>query len=267
MANANLAVNSFGLGTKDYSELRILVLDDDEFDRERLHRLSLTLPFPTKVDGADGLASLMRQLDAQTYDVILIDYRLSAGDGMDALEIINTHKINRSAAQIMVAGDPQFNVAVQAMKQGCDDFIAKDRLDAKSLQESVLDALIKSTHESSKTMNHDLQELAESISNGLAEACLAKMRPMLARIKRQTNFLGQHAASMSKESVGAFQMIEQSCGVLSEFLDEIRERDPSIHAHSVSKVVLLQDSDRSRSNPIACQTPHLVRFRSTRNPC
>ena len=97
MANANLAVNSCGLGTKDYSELRILVLDDDGFDRERLQRLSLTLPFPTRVDEADGLASLMHQLDAQIYDVILIDYRLSAGDGMDALEIINIHEVNRSA--------------------------------------------------------------------------------------------------------------------------------------------------------------------------
>ena len=88
-------------------------------------------------------------------------------------------------------------------------------------------------------MNRDLQQLADSITNGLAEVCLVKMRPMLVRIRQQTNFLGQNATSMGEESIGAFQMIEESCGVLWEFLEEIKEPAPSSHTVSASKVVPL----------------------------
>ena len=239
MINSNLAVNSDQVGLSTQRRLKILVLDDDEFDRRQVQRLSSKMAVPTEIDEAADLIELQDMLDAKVYDAILIDYRLSSGNGLDALDIISAHKENGSAAQIMVAGNPTYELAVQAMKQGCDEFLGKEKLDAASMQRSVLGAILTSAKKASADLNIELQELADSIANGVSEVCLTNMKPLLFGLLNKTTLLKENDASLSEQSSGAVAIIEQSCRVLAGFLEDIETRSKQITDCTGAKVVPL----------------------------
>jgi CheY-like chemotaxis protein len=237
---SNLAINSDQVGLNAQRRLKILVLDDDEFDRKQVQRLSSKMTLLTEIDEAADLVALQNMLDAKIYDAILIDYRLSNGSGLDALDIIAAHKDNGTAAQIMVAGDPTYELAVQAMKQGCDEFIGKEKLDAVSMQKSVLGAILTSTKKASAHLNTELQELANSIANGVSEVCLANMKPLLFGLLQKTSLLKESGASLSEESSGAVTIIEQSCRVLGDFLEDIEAKSSQVTRTGATIVPLVK---------------------------
>lgn len=238
MRKTNLAIKPDGAGQMPQRRLKILVLDDDEFDRRHVQRLSEQMAFPADIDEAADLIALQERLDSEVYDAILIDYRLSSGNGLDALDIIAAHKENGTAAQIMVAGDPTYELAVQAMKHGCDEFLGKEKLDAVSMQKSVLGAILASTKKASSNLHAEIQDLANAIANGVAELCLTNMQPMISGILRKTRILKEHEETLSLQSSGAITLIEQSCGVLKDFLDDMEARAGQI-VDTQAKVVPL----------------------------
>lgn len=239
MPKTNLAIQSDGAGIMPQRRLKILVLDDDEFDRRQVQRLSSQMAIPTEIDEAADLVALQEKLDSQIYDAILVDYQLASGNGLDALDIIAAHKENGAAAQIMVAGDPTYEIAVQAMKHGCDEFLGKDKLDALSMQKSVLGAILASTKKASASMNVELQVLANTIANGVSEVCLTSMKPMLSGILRKTTVLKENCSALSAQSSGAVTVIEQSCRVLEDFLADIEAKAVPVTDAPMAKVVPL----------------------------
>lgn len=239
MNNANLAVQTDGVGRNPQRSLKILVLDDDEFDRKLVQRLSSQMAFPTEIDEATDLTSLQEKLDSKIYDAILIDYQLANGNGLDALDIVAAHKENRSAAQIMLAGEPTYELAVKAMKHGCDEFLGKDKLDEATIQKGVLGAILSSTKKTSASLNFEIQELANSIANGVSETCLANMKPMILGMLRKTHVLKENKQMLSDQSSGAITIIEQSCRVLGDFLIDIEATATGGTTITGSKVVPL----------------------------
>ena len=121
----------------------MLVIDDSEFDRRRLHRLAGDFPVPVRFVETAGLAELGPALDSDVYDVILLDYHLADGDGVDALHQIREHGKNGQCPVIILTGDDTSEVAVKALKTGADDYIAKERLIAADLKRRI-DAAIQS---------------------------------------------------------------------------------------------------------------------------
>lgn len=126
--------------------IRLLVLDDDLFDRKRLKHLSKKFGVRTIISEAETLDMLRTELDATRFDAILIDYRLGANTGMEALEIIQKHPGNASAAKIMLSGEDQLDFAVAAIKQGCDDYLSKSGLSVEALYASISAAMSKTSH-------------------------------------------------------------------------------------------------------------------------
>lgn len=240
MTNSNLAAQSTnGAGLNPQRCLNILVLDDDEFDRKQVQRLSSQMAFLTEIDEASDLVDLQDKLDSKVYDAILIDYQLSNGDGLDALDIIAAHKENGTAAQIMLAGEPTYELAVRAMKHGCDEFLGKDKLDVISMQRSVLGAILSSTKKASASLNLEIQELANSIANGVSETCLSNMKPMIMGILRKTSVLKENKNVLGDQSSGAIAIIEQSCRVLGDFLEDFEATATQVAEATGSKVVPL----------------------------
>ncbi len=109
----------------------ILVVDDQRFDRTRLQRLIATLDLDTHVVEADCLETMGTMLEADRFDLILLDYNLPDGTGLQALDAVRLSPKNRNAATIMVAGDGQNEIAIEALKRGCSDYITKDDLTRK----------------------------------------------------------------------------------------------------------------------------------------
>lgn len=234
MAHPIQTLDARHTGRDSQRAIAILVLDDDAFDRQRLRRLASDFAFPTEVEEAESLFALDEKLDARPYDAILIDYHLAAGDGIDALDIIANHPTNRNAALVMVAGAPQYEVAVQAMKHGCHEFITKVGLNAEDLQKTVLDAVLASTQKTGAVLNQDIEALSDRLANGVMELCLMSIEPKLARMCQNVSVLENHA-TLSTGTSAALSAIRETCGTLHAFLMSFKEA--STPGHEAERIV------------------------------
>ena len=63
--------------------------------------------------------------------MILIDYRLAQGDGLEVLEHIQNSVLNSDVATIMITGNGDMETAVTAMRNGCPDFLTKEAMIAE----------------------------------------------------------------------------------------------------------------------------------------
>ena len=108
-------------------EIRALLLDDSNFDRQRIRRMGGRIAdLPLTLDEDATLSEMEDALDRAKYDVILVDYRLAEGDGVQALNKISAKSLQNGAGRIMITGNEDIGTAVQAMRSGCHDFLCKN---------------------------------------------------------------------------------------------------------------------------------------------
>lgn len=123
------------------SKISALLLDDSDFDRRRIQRMTDGLGLDIVLDSVPSIAALEAMLERQSFDLIMLDFRLPEGDGFDALEVVRANLRNRDAATVMITADARTDVAVAAVKGGCMDFIAKSSMDGDLLREVMVAAL------------------------------------------------------------------------------------------------------------------------------
>lgn len=121
--------------------LRVLLLDDNSFDRARIKRLSRKAEMAVELDEVVSIQEMDRAVQSARYDVILIDYRLPVGDGMLALEHVLADPRHQDAGKIMITGDSAVDTAVRAMRGGCHDFLPKENMSAETLNQAIINAL------------------------------------------------------------------------------------------------------------------------------
>lgn len=121
--------------------IRTLLLDDSNFDRARIRRLSRQTDLTIEMDEVDSIEKMENAVRSNRYDLILIDYRLPVGDGMVALDRLQQDPRNRDAGKIMITGDAAVGTAVQAMRSGCHDFLTKEDMDANALNTAMRNAI------------------------------------------------------------------------------------------------------------------------------
>lgn len=101
---------------------RVLIVDDDAEHAEMVGEF-LKISGPFVVEWADNIDAFWSRLAAKEYDIILLDYRLPDGTGLDAL--VEFNKRNYQAPVIMVTGQGNERVAVRAMQLGAVDYLIK----------------------------------------------------------------------------------------------------------------------------------------------
>lgn len=101
---------------------RILIVDDDI---EQVEMITLFLNFNgfQKVDSAKNLESLWRLLDSEKYDIILLDYILPDGTGLQVLDGLSQR--GHQVPVIMITGLGNEHIAVQAIQRGAQDYLIK----------------------------------------------------------------------------------------------------------------------------------------------
>ena len=208
-----------------------MILDDNRFDRHRLRRLLDTLEMDIELEEADTLASFSEKLDGQRYDLIFIDYRLSDGDGLQALDLARKHAQNAAAATIMIAGEAQVEIAVTALQNGCSDYIIKDKLGTESLQRAMINAMQKSRLAQNLASEESLRMALRGVLDGFAQDCVTDMKPMLSRMLRQIRGMRANAEERDRDAVvGSVDTLEASCLKLWKFLEDIEayEAEPRL---------------------------------------
>jgi PleD family two-component response regulator len=133
-------------GTPRLPEIRTLLLDDSRFDRKRIRRMGDGLGLNLHFHEADSVRAMRDLLDRQSFDLFLIDYMMPEADGLAALEVIRNHSGQTEAVAIMISGQADQRVAVNAIKAGCQDFILKSEISPEFLRSTVVSALHRSQH-------------------------------------------------------------------------------------------------------------------------
>ncbi len=108
----------------------VLVIEDDEVDRERVIRW---LGHHFAVCQAATAAVGVEMLKTVEPACVLLDYQLADTNGLDLLTQFQSH----SAEVIFLTGQGDERVAAEAMKRGAFDYLVKDIVTQEELQEAV----------------------------------------------------------------------------------------------------------------------------------
>jgi two-component system response regulator AtoC len=111
------------------SKPTLLIVDDEKPTREGL-RAALEDRYDVYI--AEDAASATALLEAEHFDVLLTDFRLPNEDGMKL--IARAKSLPRPPVCILMTAYGSEELAVQAMKSGADDYIAKGRLQIDELE-------------------------------------------------------------------------------------------------------------------------------------
>jgi len=114
----------------------VLIVDDERPTREGL-RAALEDRYDVYI--AEDGASAMRLLEEDPFDVLLTDLRMPGADGLDLIK--RAKSLSKQPICILMTAYGSEEMAVDAMRQGADDYIAKGRLQIDELEMRIARAL------------------------------------------------------------------------------------------------------------------------------
>lgn len=116
--------------------ITVLLVEDNPGDANLIRRMLRTIDEHFRVTHVTKLSEALEQLEKDGIDVVLLDLGLPDSSGLETLA--------RARAQapdvpiIVITGLSERETAVQALSQGAQDFVAKERLDVHLLARAIL---------------------------------------------------------------------------------------------------------------------------------
>ncbi|MCB1772582.1 MAG: EAL domain-containing protein [Gammaproteobacteria bacterium] len=122
------------------ARVRVLIVDDDDVDRERIRRYFRKAELDYDVTETQSGAEALALTDQDRFDLILLDYRLGDMTGLDLLAALQ-QRGGHDTPVIMITGGGNEILAVEAMQHGVADYIPKQALNADTLRLATNNAL------------------------------------------------------------------------------------------------------------------------------
>lgn len=159
----------------------ILVIDDERSIRNTLKEILEGEKYAVEV--AENGESALEMIRQNSYDVILCDIKMP---GMDGLEVLSKALKITSSPIIMISGHGTIETAVEAIKKGAYDYIAKPP-DLNRLLITIRNAmdkahLINETVRLKKEVGANLEMIGESVAINSIKEMIERVAPTDARI-------------------------------------------------------------------------------------
>jgi len=117
--------------------LSVLLIEDDEDDYLITRALlSKAQSIDCELEWASSYEEGIQAILSNTYDACLVDYRLGAQTGLDLLNEVNDQGGVRTPI-ILLTGQGDLEVDLNAMQAGAADYLSKDEIDAPLLERSI----------------------------------------------------------------------------------------------------------------------------------
>lgn len=120
----------------EHGPLNILLVEDDEIDRMAIRRAVRKSRSQITLHEAPDLTTSFKVLEEQTFDCVLVDYRLPDGDGLELLNHIQ-HTLSAPPPLIFLTGMDDTSIARAALQQGAQDYLTKNNINPELLLRSI----------------------------------------------------------------------------------------------------------------------------------
>ncbi|MBL7888265.1 MAG: sigma-54-dependent Fis family transcriptional regulator [Bacteroidia bacterium] len=161
---------------------KILIIDDEKSIRKTLREILEYEKYQVDeaADGSEGLGLIQKN----KYDVILCDIKMPKMDGIEVLDRIM--QLATDVPVVMISGHGNIETAVEAVKKGAFDFIAKP-LDLNRLLVTIRNAMDKSslvteTKVLKKKVSKTVDMIGESKAIAQIKEIIEKVAPTDARV-------------------------------------------------------------------------------------
>jgi two-component system response regulator AtoC len=143
----------------------LLIVDDEKTQREGL-RAALEDRYDVYL--AEDAKAAMELLERERFDVLLTDFRLPSEDGMKL--IARAKSLSKPPVCILMTAYGSEELAVEAMKRGADDYIAKGRLQIDELELRIARALRQQNLEVENVALHQQLDARFRMENVVGES-------------------------------------------------------------------------------------------------
>ncbi len=195
-----------------YKTRGILIIDDDAGDRTLCSRsLKSALGDDLRLVEADSGESGLKAIEENAFVCVLLDYSLP---GINGLEVLKRIRVNHPhLAVVMLDGKGNDVIAVQSMKEGAQDYIAKSAITPQTLQRAVEMAVQHSTlQKNSVEQRASLEIFTHALAHDLKEP-LRTIRSFLDQITE--------VDELSEKSQRSFQRISKAATRMHALIDVI----------------------------------------------
>src|SRR5919109_960323 len=148
--------------------LRILLVDDDTFDRLAVRRCLQQSSVSAKVDEAASAAETLERLGASGYDCLLLDYYLPDVQGLALLQAIRAAVPDMPVVIFTGRGDEE--LAAELMKAGAVDYLPKASLTSERLATSLRHAMELARSAAAQRRAEDKLRTQEALFRTLANS-------------------------------------------------------------------------------------------------
>lgn len=108
---------------REFRKGRVLAVDDDPLNREMVTRRLRLLGY--QVDAAEDGPSALRRLEAERFDLVLLDVVMPTVSGLDVLQTIRTQYDRGDLPVIMTTALDASTDVVEALRLGANDYVTK----------------------------------------------------------------------------------------------------------------------------------------------
>jgi two-component system sensor histidine kinase/response regulator len=118
------------------NKLNILIIEDDVVDRKLLERFLMRSSLSaSKVASAGLLTEALDMVQSEDFDIVLSDLGLPDSTGTTAIDQL--HRVAPLVPVIVMSGQDDEAVAVQAVQQGAQDYLIKGQVDSQILVRAI----------------------------------------------------------------------------------------------------------------------------------
>lgn len=195
-------------------DLHILIVDDDADTRFQFKHLlekhdSLTWHFTETSNSQEAFCAYKRR----RFDCVLLDYSLPLMDGLETLKKLKEK--DKYCPVVMVTGQGNEGVAVEAMKLGASDYLSKDWVNSASMHRAVSHAVENATLvRKVAAQRNELENFARILAHDLKD-------PLCSAITF-TEIMQKKSREGCQNAVDDYaHLISKSCGHMNELIDTL----------------------------------------------